>query len=70
MQGRSKSTRKRNTWINMGMAVTTSIPHCTRSPTYCNKARRKREREREKDIKIKKEQVKLSYFTDDIIVCV
>lgn len=52
------------------MAVTTSIPHCTRSPTYCNKARRKREREREKDIKIKKEQVKLSYFTDDIIVCV
>lgn len=43
------------------MAVTTSIPHCT----YCNKPRK----ERQRDIKIKKKQVKLSYFTDDIIVC-
>lgn len=56
MQERSKSTRERNSWINVRMAVATCILHCTRSPTYYNKAR---ERERERDIMITKEQMKL-----------
>lgn len=58
-----RAPERENMWINIWMAFTTYIPHCTGSLTYCSKARKRNETQR------LKRKRKLSLFKDDITVC-